>query len=97
MRTPWGTAQHVTQLADGVCFVSTASHGGFKLSAERNAKVPKAWREGSFGGQGLQGWYEEDCDVALVMLTFPELFEAEVTERARKSFGSWFPTLSMPA
>ena len=53
-RTPWGEAQHVTHIQEGVWFASTASHGGIKLDRKRNAKIPAVARiEG--------GWYEEDC------------------------------------
>ena len=49
-RTPWGEAQHVTHIQEGVWFASTASHGGIKLDRKRNAKIPAVARiEG--------GWY----------------------------------------
>jgi hypothetical protein len=48
--TPWGVADHVSEIAPGVVEVSTPSHGGFHLNAERNAKVPLAWRVASFQG-----------------------------------------------
>ncbi|RWF17757.1 MAG: hypothetical protein EOS64_22500, partial [Mesorhizobium sp.] len=37
--TPWGVSQGGTLYAEGVTAHSTAGHGGFKLSAERNRKV----------------------------------------------------------
>jgi hypothetical protein len=37
--TPWGPSQGGTVYAEGVTAHSTAGHGGFKLSAERNRKV----------------------------------------------------------
>ena len=49
MRTPWGAAQTVKILIDGIGQVHTAGHGGFKLSHERNLKVPtyrRAFAEG---------------------------------------------------
>lgn len=49
--TPWGTSQGATRYADGVECHSTAGHGGFKLSAQRNAQVhPLLQMKG--------GWYE---------------------------------------
>ncbi|TCQ01789.1 hypothetical protein C8J34_12613 [Rhizobium sp. PP-F2F-G36] len=53
--TPWGASQGATIYAEGVICHSTAGHGGFHLSAERNGKVPVALRSSS-------GWYEEDCE-----------------------------------
>ena len=67
MRTPWGQSQDVTEYAPGIVFVSTASHGGIKLDRKHNAMVPDYMRcEG--------GWYEEDCDWAIVATIFPAAF-----------------------
>jgi hypothetical protein len=70
--TPWGPAQNVDEVAPGIVFVSTASHGGFKLDAEKLAAVPPAWLAASFNLQGKAGWFEEDCDWCMVGLTFPD-------------------------
>lgn len=65
--TPWGPSQGATIYAEGVVFHTTAGHGGFKLSAERNARVhPMLCRD--------SGFYEEDAEWAIVALTFPDLF-----------------------
>lgn len=64
-RTPWGSADHVTNIADGITSVSTPGHGGVKLSAERNRAVHPDLRVKG-------GWYEEDCEQAIVAFTFPE-------------------------
>jgi len=56
--SPWGKIQHVSQLASGAWSVSTAGHGGIKLDAARNRKVPKDARQPG-------GWYEEDCQWAI--------------------------------
>lgn len=37
--TPWGASQGATVYAEGLVCHSTAGHGGFHLSAERNRKV----------------------------------------------------------
>jgi hypothetical protein len=67
--TPWGPSQGGTFYADGVTSHSTAGHGGFKLSAERNRKVHPMLRAAG-------GWYEEDESWAIVAITFPHLFTA---------------------
>lgn len=84
--SPWGAVQHITQLAEGIVMVSTASHGGIKLSAERYAAMPAAFRE---TGYSKGGWYEEDCDWALVAVTFPDAFKAEHVELAKKIVARW--------
>jgi hypothetical protein len=66
-RTPWGTADHVKEVAPGIWQVSTPGHGGYKLDRANNARVHIAWRK-----EG--GWYEEDCEWSRVAITFPEQF-----------------------
>ena len=82
--SPWGRIQDVRELAEGIAFVSTASHGGFKVDRKRNARVHKALRVAT-------GWYEEDCECAHVMVSFPELFKAEEVARARRSIIDYSP------
>jgi hypothetical protein len=67
MNTPWGGAQHASEILPGMGVVSTASHGGIRLSAERNAQVPDYMRRDS-------GWYEEDCEWSIPFC----VFEAEI-------------------
>lgn len=67
--TPWGPSQGATVYAEGIIFHSTASHGGFHLSAERNRDVLPTLRDGSC-------FYEEDEGWAIVALSFPHLFTA---------------------
>lgn len=84
VRSPWGKVQQTSVYADGIVFVSTASHGGFKLSRSRQAQMPEALRI-----QG--GWYEEDCEAALVVVGFPQHFKPEQVENAIKEVKNWFP------
>ena len=81
--TPWGCSQGATVYADCVVCHSTAGHGGFHLSADRNRKVHSMLRDRG-------GWYEEDAEWAIVALTFPRLFtrfERRCAERTIKD--SW--------
>jgi len=66
-QTPWGVSQGATVYADGVVSHTTAGHGGFHLSAARNALVHPMLRIAS-------AWYEEDCEWAIVAFSFPERF-----------------------
>lgn len=80
MYTPWGKAQDIDTIAEGITWVSTASHGGFIITAERRAAMPKSLREFStFAGGNA---YEEDCDAAIVIAAFPEHFSAAQVARA---------------
>ncbi|NTF10639.1 hypothetical protein G6L37_32095 [Agrobacterium rubi] len=65
--TPWGQSQHAVFYADGIIAHSTASHGGFALSPDRNRIVPATIRVPN-------GFYEEDCAWVAVPVTYPELF-----------------------
>jgi len=81
--TPWGSSQGGTIYAEGITSHSTAGHGGFKLSAERNRKVDPMLRS-------MGGWYEEDAEWAIVAITFPHLFTAfERRCAARTIKDSW--------
>lgn len=64
--TPWGPSQGATVYAEGVVGHSTAGHGGFHLSAERNRSVHSMLR-------ARGGWYEDE-GWAIVAITFPHLF-----------------------
>lgn len=75
-RTPWGTADEVTQIVDGIYWVETPGHGGFYLSEEMNSQVPNSLKQQTFRELGTTGWYEEDCDWAIVVSVFPEHFDA---------------------
>lgn len=75
MRTPWGESDNVVQVAEGIQWVTTPGHGGYKLTPEKVKEIPPALVAASFNRQGYNGWFEEDCDWAMVCLTFPEIFE----------------------
>ena len=73
--TPWGRADSQRQIAPGITWYSTPSHGGFYLHRDRIAAMPAVYRDRpTFAGPG---WYEEDCDWCLVALSFPDLFPTD--------------------
>ncbi|UOK73931.1 DUF7007 domain-containing protein [Ancylobacter polymorphus] len=82
--TPWGASQGATLYAEDVVFHSTAGHGGFHISAERNRKVhPLLRAEG--------GWYEQDECWAAVAITFPHLFTAFERRCAERTIKDSWP------
>ena len=83
-QSPWGKINHETPVTDGIVFVGTAGHGGFKLDRIRNAKIPDYMRQPG-------GWYEEDCEYAMVIVAFPQHFPPADVETAKKSLCDWFP------
>ena len=83
MDTPWGKAQSFTNVADGIVAVSTASHGGYHVFDGALAVIKK--RFPGYVPFAGEGWYEEDCDWAIVELCFPEHFPPEAQNHARKT------------
>lgn len=83
--TPWGYADTVEDIAPGIKFVSTPSHGGFILSDERKAQVPEHYRE--YAASWSKGWgdnyYEEDVAALAVLVTFPDVFDTDNIEDAQ--------------
>jgi len=65
--TPWGSSKLATIYGPGIIAHSTAGHGGFHISADRNRLIDPSLRKDS-------PWYEEDCEWAIVALNFPDLF-----------------------
>jgi hypothetical protein len=87
--SPWGAIQDKRELAPGIWTVSTAGHGGIKLSRERNAAMPDHMRN-----EG--GWYEEDCEWAKAAVVHPIGFQRVVNGRtefdiAMETLRNWHP------
>lgn len=82
--SPWGKPDHQEEVAYGILRVDTPSHGGYKLDRTRNAEVDPSWRING-------GWYEEDCDWAIVALTFPQFFPEDAVECADECARAWNP------
>jgi len=64
--------------------VATPSHGGIRLSSERNADVHPVWRR-------EDGWYEEDCEWAIVAMSFPDDFPGMNAHTAHRTARDWYP------
>ena len=60
--TPWGWTRDIKELAEGVWRVSTASHGGLKLSRERWDELPAAVQDAMLTAT----FAEEDCEEPIV-------------------------------
>ena len=82
--TPWGAADHVSQVAPGIYAVGTPSHGGMKVTAVRNRGIDARWRSAG-------GFYEEDCEQSIPILTYPDEFEKHLVDHAHESARRWYP------
>ena len=83
MNTPWGRSDHKEEIAEGITFYGTPSHGGIKLNSARNKQIPEYMRS-------ADNWYEEDCDWAKVAVIFPEHFVKSYAQ-ALDSLRNWNP------
>ncbi|NGO66070.1 hypothetical protein G6N76_20635 [Rhizobium daejeonense] len=82
--TPWGGSQMAVIYAEGIVAHSTAGHGGFHLSADRNVKIHPLLRKET-------PWYEEDSEWAIVALSFPDLFTGYERAMAEKTIRNTWP------
>lgn len=73
MKTPWGVAQAVYPIADGVCSVSTAGHGGVKVRRDLNARIPAYMRTPG-------GWYEEDVEWSIPFVALEQHITATAAD-----------------
>jgi hypothetical protein len=96
-RSPWGMVQTIFEITPWLHTFDTSSHGGMKLDRKHNELIPEyARRKG--------GWYEEDCEWAIVyccleneirkeMVGFhKEVFEKNL-EAAKKTLANWYPDI----
>ncbi|HGM8089619.1 TPA: hypothetical protein ACKP9S_006036 [Pseudomonas aeruginosa] len=83
LSTPWGLAERIYEVAPGIQRVSTAAHGGYRLSAARQRQLQQK--------TGISSeWFEEDDEAAIVEAAFPDAFNAE--KASRRLYGT-FPDL----
>ena len=83
-QTKWGKAQTSKRRGAGIMEYTTSGHGGFHVSPKLNARIPSHfYRE--------DGWYGEDCDWCLVVMTFPDRFHYERVVSALDALERWHP------
>ena len=96
--SPWGTIDGVTTILPGMWFVSTPSHGGIKLSLERQQQIPESLRRADHDTG--KSWYEEDCEWAIPYCYFAEELKKAGRgidgklwneEMHRKTLRTWYP------
>ncbi|MBY3074872.1 hypothetical protein HFO73_31980 [Rhizobium laguerreae] len=82
--TPWGPSLGATVYAEGIVSHTTAGHGGFKLSNERDVKIHPMLRCAG-------GWYEEDAAWAAIALAYPNLFSGYERKCADRTIRDSWP------
>jgi len=95
MHTPWGNSQTTRKIADGITSVSTAGHGGYRISPARWAQLERILPNfQSFTGPY---WLEEDSDWAAAPLCWPEYFADADIWNALRSIGRWHTEVDLEA
>jgi hypothetical protein len=91
--SPWGEVQHQREVAKGITQVMTASHGGYFVERSLWNEMPVYAQETPYSHGG---WFEEDTDVALVVICFPDLFahRSEVVESAKEAVQKSYPEIA---
>ena len=91
MHTPWGWPQDTLELAEGVWRVSTAGHGGLKLSRERWYSLPDVVRDTMLNPT----FAEEDCEEPIVrtLLGLGDEREREYALKVAGYFDRYAPAL----
>ena len=86
-RSPWGRIQDVTRIAEGISWLSTAGHGGFRLSKTRYEEMPEYLRACSFTNNQF---FERDCSWCAAVLAFPQFFNADQSLSASITFNKFY-------
>ena len=91
IHTPWGWSQDIGELGEGVWRVSTAGHGGLKLSRERWEELPDLVRDSFLN----TCFAEEDCEepIARTLLGLGDARDRELAIRIAGYFDRYAPAL----
>lgn len=103
MQSPWGKIDYVEKTGvSGVSFVGTASHGGYRVTVNRARDMRTCLLDLAVDYGARYYWFEEDCAYVAVLLTWPQIAQAEylpedrvpdsvVRATAMKSLRHWQP------
>jgi hypothetical protein len=86
--TPWGFADAIDEVGEGIFFASTPSHGGYFVPTSKLSAIPEAHQARALQWSRSRNWYEEDCEWASVATAFPHLFN-EHQRKAAASMMQW--------
>lgn len=87
--TPWGQAHgaylyHEKNGVEQIVFYYTAGHGGYYVSDDMLGQLPDNFKNfRTFTGK--PNWFEEDCDAAIVLASFPLVFGLDRAEQGRQA------------
>ena len=67
LNTPWGDADNVTDMGNGILSVSTPSHGGLMVPKDMAKHIPQAVRSSFMNKDKKAVWAEEDCEMTIAI------------------------------
>ena len=73
LSTPWGDADNVTDMGNGILSVSTPSHGGLMIPKDMAKHIPQAVRSSFMNKDKKAVWAEEDCEMTIAAFLFDRL------------------------
>lgn len=74
-QTPWGEADYVSEVVEGVSLVATPSHGGIMVRKEVSAFLSERSKKVSIDF-GDYICFEEDCALGAVFVDMPSIYRA---------------------
>lgn len=96
MNTPWGSADFVDNVSEGIVWVSTPSHGGMGIDIEKADTVYKIsdYAKDTAIKATDYYWFEEDCDWSICVLEVYnfDVFSEKVIEDAIDCAKRWHPS-----
>ena len=81
MRTPWGRSQgRGHQIRRGITYYETAGHGGARVTRQAlwRLGISKACQDACTMATRDGLWYEQDCDLAVLMWELGDIDPAQI-------------------
>lgn len=89
-KCPWGDIQETQRIADGIYYITTASHGGYLVSGKRWDEMPEHFRKCSLTDDN---WFEHDMSWCGVVLAYPDCFPPALYHIAKQLYREVYETL----
>ena len=93
MTTPWGKSTHRSEVAPGIEYHETSSHGGICLSPERLSEMPATLKTPSTFYPAGSPWFEHDLEWCRVVLAFPGVFRDMMVKDAHEFMRAGHPAI----
>lgn len=92
-QTPWGEADYINEIVEGVSLVGTPSHGGIMVRKEVSAFLSERSKKVSIDF-GDYICFEEDCALGAVFMDMPSIYRAMTTKEVSPEWLSQVASIS---